>query len=298
MTTSDAFAVPGGDRLLETLQRLLAIQALELRPALTDACTSVAEVLGADKVDVFLYERASTTLVAMGTSETPMGRRQHELGLNRQPLANGGPAVRTFETGAPYLTGRADQDPDQLKGMIDGLDVRSEMDVPLNVNGEQRGIIQVASAQPDRFTERDLAFLGAVSGWMGMLAHRSELYEQVAAGAVQQGRRIAAEEIARITRREREVAVLIAAGLTNGEIARRLVLVEGTVANHVEHILRKLHLRSRTQVAVWAVEHGLYRLGEDEDEVTEQAERDSWRGRTVGEQSQSASGQPGSETPA
>ena len=202
MTTSDSYPVPSSDdRLLETLQRLLAIQAPELRPALTEACNMVAEVLGADKVDVFRYEPASTTLVAMGTSETPMGQRQHELGLNRLPLANGGPAIRTFETGAPYLTGQADQDPDQLKGIVDGLGVRSEMDVPLNVNSEQRGVIQVSSAQPDRFTERDLAFLGAASSWMGMLTHRSELFEQVAAGAVQQGRRIAAEEIARISRR-------------------------------------------------------------------------------------------------
>ncbi len=36
-----------------------------------------------------------------------------------------------------------------------------------------------------------------------------------------------------------EVAVLVAMGLTNAEIARRLVLVEGTVTNHLEHILRK-----------------------------------------------------------
>ncbi len=153
--------------------------------------------------------------------------------------------------------------------MVDGLGVRSEMDVPLDVNGDRRGVIQASSAQPDRFTERDLAFLGATSSWMGMLTHRSELFEQVAVGAAQRGRREAAEEIARISRREREVAVLIAAGLTNAEIARRLVLVEGTVANHVEHILRKLQLRGRTQVAVWAVEHGLYRLGEVDDELDE-----------------------------
>ena len=61
-----------------------------------------------------------------------------------------------------------------------------------------------------------------------------------------------------------QVATLVVAGLTNAEIGQRLTLVEGTVANHVEHILRKLHLRSRIQIAVWAVEHGLYRLGEEE----------------------------------
>ncbi len=62
-------------RLLETLQRMLAIQASELRPSLTEACNLVADAVQADKVDVFLYDAGSQSLVAMGTSETPMGRR-------------------------------------------------------------------------------------------------------------------------------------------------------------------------------------------------------------------------------
>jgi DNA-binding NarL/FixJ family response regulator len=36
------------------------------------------------------------------------------------------------------------------------------------------------------------------------------------------------------------------------------VLTEGTVANHVEHILGRLGFKSRTQIAVWATQHGLY----------------------------------------
>lgn len=60
-----------------------------------------------------------------------------------------------------------------------------------------------------------------------------------------------------LTRREGEVAVLIARGLTNRQIAAALFIAERTVDTHVEHILKKLGLRSRTQVAAWAVEHGL-----------------------------------------
>ncbi|GAC1316005.1 MAG: hypothetical protein NVSMB2_08370 [Chloroflexota bacterium] len=52
-----------------------------------------------------------------------------------------------------------------------------------------------------------------------------------------------------LTAREREVAQLVAAGLTNDEIAQRLVLTPGTVANHVAHILGKERLRSRVQLA-------------------------------------------------
>jgi DNA-binding CsgD family transcriptional regulator len=55
-----------------------------------------------------------------------------------------------------------------------------------------------------------------------------------------------------LTTREREVAVLVAAGLTNKDIAARLVVSKRTVDAHVEHILGKLGYNSRVQVAALA----------------------------------------------
>jgi non-specific serine/threonine protein kinase len=57
------------------------------------------------------------------------------------------------------------------------------------------------------------------------------------------------EEI--LTRREQEVAVLLARGLTNRQIAAELMLSEHTVTTHVRNILKKLGLHSRTEVAAW-----------------------------------------------
>ena len=57
----------------------------------------------------------------------------------------------------------------------------------------------------------------------------------------------------------------MATRLTNEEIAARLTLVPGTVANHLEGILRRLTLPNRTSLATWAVEHGLYRSEWDEE---------------------------------
>jgi DNA-binding NarL/FixJ family response regulator len=54
-----------------------------------------------------------------------------------------------------------------------------------------------------------------------------------------------------LTGREREVARSLAAGRTNREIADTLVITEGTVEVHVKHILSRLGLRSRAQVAAW-----------------------------------------------
>src|SRR4051812_18697812 len=86
------------DRLLVMLQRLLAIESPELRPALTAASTLIAETFGTDKVGVFVYQAESETLVALGTSDTPLGRQQRDLGLDRVPLANGGRVAWAFRT--------------------------------------------------------------------------------------------------------------------------------------------------------------------------------------------------------
>jgi two-component system, OmpR family, sensor kinase len=254
------------ERLLTTLQHLLMIDSPELRPALNEAANLLVESLRADKIDVFLYQAEIDSLVALGTSDTPVGRRQQELGLDRLPLANASPPIRVFQTGEPYLTGRADRDPDQPRGVTEGLGARSQIDVALVVDGERRGVLSALSTRPENFDERDLRFLEAVAGWIGIITHRAELSQALARAAFESGRHEAGEELARLTARQREVAACIAGGLSNEEIAERLVLTPGTVANHVEHILGRLGLRNRTQVATWAVERGLYRTGQEQDD--------------------------------
>jgi DNA-binding CsgD family transcriptional regulator len=60
-----------------------------------------------------------------------------------------------------------------------------------------------------------------------------------------------------LTNRELEVAGLVAEGLTNQAIARRLAVAPRTAEAHVENIRRKLEVRSRAQIAAWVTEHRL-----------------------------------------
>ncbi len=60
-----------------------------------------------------------------------------------------------------------------------------------------------------------------------------------------------------LSQREREVLRLIAEGLSNAQIAERLVIAERTVKSHINNILSKLHLADRTQVAIFAWRSGI-----------------------------------------
>lgn len=105
-----------------------------------------------------------------------------------------------------------------------------------------RGLVEALAATVPDPTRRDL-FLKRASAMFPSLAPSP--------------RRIAKRRYDGLTRREREVAALIAQGHSNRAIAEALVLSERTVGGHVGNILAKLGFSSRVQIARWAVEKGL-----------------------------------------
>jgi signal transduction histidine kinase len=183
------------ERQLKLLEALLRIPAGNLAATLSHVSDLVAEATGADKVDAFLYDPARDSLVAVGSSTQPLSARQRQLGLDVLQISNGGRTVSVYRTGETFVTGRLDQDADELKGIREALGVRSEIGVPLEVGGERRGMLMIASIRPEFFTADDVRFAQSLGRWVSILAHRAELAEQIARNAAEQGRRAGAEEL-------------------------------------------------------------------------------------------------------
>ncbi|MBN3932311.1 response regulator transcription factor [Streptomyces verrucosisporus] len=72
----------------------------------------------------------------------------------------------------------------------------------------------------------------------------------------------AAGRVGRLTEREREIAVAVARGASNSEIAERFLIGAATVKSHVSSILAKLGLRDRIQIVIFAYESGLVEAGD------------------------------------
>jgi two-component system, OmpR family, sensor kinase len=185
----------GQDRLLTTLERLLEVQPSTLTIAMDQVTTLVAEALDAEKVDAFVHDPATATLIAVGTSDTPLGRKQKATGLDRLQLANGGRIVQVFVTGQPHFNANVQDDQEELIGIRRELGVRSQIAVPLEASGVRRGVLSAVSTQADYFADRDLLFLRAVSRWVGNVLLRIELEERNTSAAVEHGRQMAAEEL-------------------------------------------------------------------------------------------------------
>jgi two-component system, OmpR family, sensor kinase len=182
-------------QLLSTLQRLFDAPVADLQLALTHSANAIAEALGADKVDAFLYDELRDSLAAVGTSTQPLSDLQKRLGLDVLPLSNGGRVVHVFRTGEIFRSGNLVDDPEELRGVKEGLKILSKIGVPLEVGGQRRGMVMIASLKPDYFTAADEAFAISIVRWVGGVAHRAELIEDIERNAVERGRRDTAEEL-------------------------------------------------------------------------------------------------------
>jgi two-component system, OmpR family, sensor kinase len=181
--------------LLELFERILEIPSTGFRLAMWHATDVVADALEADKVDAFIYDPARDCLVAAGSSSQPLSALQRKHGLDVLQISNGGRVVHVYESGKTFVTGHLDQDQEELVGIRKALHIKSQIGVPLEVGGVRRGVVMIASLMPEFFTPEDVRIAELATRWIGIVAHRAELAEQLAENAVEQGRRAVAEEL-------------------------------------------------------------------------------------------------------
>ena len=104
-----------------------------------------------------------------------------------------------------------------------------------------------------RNTSKGVAFREAWREGRELSADGTSAFAQYLAGALAADSAPATDAPALLTERERQVTGLIAEGLSNRQIASRLVISERTADRHVSNILAKLGLTTRAQVAAWSV---------------------------------------------
>ena len=128
--------------------------------------------------------------------------------------------------------------------------------VILTVSDADDDVLSAISAGADGYLLKDMEpedmlvqIERALSGKMVL----SEAVTQVLATAIRNPTTKAAVGSDSLTQRELEILKLIAKGMSNKVIARELAISDGTVKVHVKHLLKKLHLRSRVEAAVWMI---------------------------------------------
>ncbi|MBU6532335.1 response regulator transcription factor [Streptomyces sp. A108] len=145
-------------------------------------------------------------------------------------------------------SGRVDADPSLAgwgKRVIVVVDGRSDAFFRLPLCARVAGIVD--RDDPDHGYVRAVREVLNGRGWIS-----PELVPTLLSGRAGHARatELPAAEITQLTGRERTVAVLVAEGLSNSEIAERLTVERSTVKFHVSNVLRKLGCRDRAQLAV------------------------------------------------
>jgi DNA-binding CsgD family transcriptional regulator len=127
----------------------------------------------------------------------------------------------------------------------------------------RRFVVSTAWTDPDRDRDAaravlgDAAFEAAWAEGQAMSLDQAIEYAASLSFADPASRRAVHLSTESLTAREREIAALVARGLTNRQIAEELVISKRTASTHVTNVLAKLDFATRAQVAAWAVEQGL-----------------------------------------
>ncbi len=150
------------------------------KAVLKDVEAQLGEVMEAQLVDVLVYHAATDELVSLAKSETALSLAQRELGLDHLPLGQAGVLAEVFRTGQPFLSNDLRSVPQFPAALTEHLGMKAALVVPLEVEGQQRGLLSVMSSRTDAFFEEDLPFVLLISTRLGHVLHSQELSRELA----------------------------------------------------------------------------------------------------------------------
>ncbi|MDH5785710.1 MAG: two-component system response regulator NarL [Chromatiales bacterium] len=207
----------------------------------------------------------TTTLIAI--DDHPLFRKGLSDLIDMEPTIS---MIGEAASGEEGLALAKELDPDlilldlNMKGMdgIETLRAIKECDlnarvVMLTVSDHEEDVVAALRAGADGYLLKDMEPEDTLEYLRQAAAGKMAISERLTALLAHALRHEASQPSdlsqAGLTAREDQILKLIAQGLSNKMIARKLDITEGTVKVHVKHLLKKLNLRSRVEVAVWAV---------------------------------------------
>jgi two-component system, OmpR family, sensor kinase len=164
----------------------------DLKATLGPVATRIAEVMGSEKVDIMFLDPERSAFVSLGVSQTPLGHKQKELGLDIVPAQAATLLAQVYRTGESVLVPDSLRDDRVYRPFIEQLGVRTLMYSPVEVGGERRAILASTSTQPDAFGESDLAVHDLIARRLSLALQHLELTEDLS--------RLEAERLARLER--------------------------------------------------------------------------------------------------
>lgn len=139
----------------------------------------------------------------------------------------------------------------------------------LTMFSEDGHVIRAVRAGADAYLLKNSESSKVVDAIRAVYRGESIIEPQLASKLLSEFRRVSDvredDSVGGLTTREMDLLRLVASGMSNKEIARRLELAESTVKNRLSHLFEKLGVKDRTQAAIYALSHGLIPLSRDSD---------------------------------
>lgn len=240
----------GNRRLLAPVQNNIAILAME-RGDFSLACDILVECVAAASADGDVFYAAyldSLAAAQLGVGDKEAASAGFKEALSRYRSLHFHRGVITCLQGLSRVAGAGGDDKRAVRLAAAATQMSSQlslMDDPwatrFTEDSLQRSRARLGPAKSDEAWNQGLAMpLDQVIGYaLGEIEPKSVI------------------DTGLLSRREQEVAILVANGLTNRQIGEKLFITPRSAEGHVERIRNKLGVRSRSEVATWAVEHGL-----------------------------------------